>query len=88
MKIIKRLLFGFLLIAVTNSSFAQTNGYDTTQYYGKMNWIYYNVNTSLVTTGLLRDYGIDFLNLDNYTGIPTSSKYIIGSAFKDRSPNF
>ena len=68
MKKIKRFLFGILLIAATNSSFAQTNGYDTTQYYGKMNWIYYNVNTSLVTTGLLRDYGIDFLNLDNYSG--------------------
>ncbi|MBS1736112.1 MAG: hypothetical protein JSS98_05830 [Bacteroidetes bacterium] len=51
----------FLLFAV-NTSFSQTYGYDTTQYYGKMNWIYYNVNTSLVTTGLLRDYGIDFLD--------------------------
>ena len=60
MKKIKQLLFGFLMIAATNSSYAQTYGYDTTQYYGKMNWIYYNVNTSLVTTGLLRDYGIDF----------------------------
>lgn len=56
-----------MLLSV-NLSFSQTNGYDTTQYYGKMNWIYYNVNTSLVTTGLLRDYGIDFLNLDNYSG--------------------
>lgn len=78
MKKIKHLLFSIFLIATTNSSYAQTYGYDTTQYYGKMNWIYYNINTSLVTTGLLRDYGIDFLNLDNYTGSTLNDHFVAG----------
>lgn len=47
-------------------SYAQT--YDTTQYFGKMNYIFQNVNKSLVTSGFLKDYGIEFLNLDNYKG--------------------
>ncbi|MDP1764833.1 MAG: hypothetical protein Q8L07_13200 [Sediminibacterium sp.] len=50
------------------SSDIQCQTYDTTQYYGKMNYVFANVNKTLVTTGLLKDYGIDFLNLDNYTG--------------------
>lgn len=46
----------------------QSQSYDTTQYYGKMNYVFQHVNKSQITTGLLRDYGIEFLNLDNYTG--------------------
>ncbi|RWZ85748.1 MAG: T9SS type A sorting domain-containing protein [Hydrotalea sp. AMD] len=48
------------------TGYSQT--YDTTQYYGKMNNVFANINKIPITTGLLRDYGIDFLNLDNYTG--------------------
>ncbi len=47
---------------------AQSQSYDTTQYYGKMNYVFHHVNKSQIATGLLRDYGIEFLNLDNYTG--------------------
>ncbi|MBN8835527.1 MAG: hypothetical protein ABS68_04555 [Niastella sp. SCN 39-18] len=47
---------------------ANAQSYDTTNYYGKMNYVFHYVNKSLVTTGMLRDYGIEFLNLDNYTG--------------------
>jgi len=39
---------------------------DTTQYDGKINDVFANINKTPITTGLLRDYGIDFLNLDNY----------------------
>lgn len=46
----------------------QAQSYDTTQYYGKMNYVFHHVNKSQISTGLLRDYGIEFLNLDNYTG--------------------
>jgi hypothetical protein len=78
MKIFKTIILSIIMLLSFNSSFSQTNGYDTTQYYGKMNWIYYNVNTSLVTTGLLRDYGIDFLNLDNYTGTALNDSNFVG----------
>lgn len=57
------LLAGFLLIKTSN---AQT--YDTTTHYGKMNFIFNNISHTQITTGLLRDYGIDFLSLDDYTG--------------------
>lgn len=50
----------------TSSLFSQS--YDTTQYYGKMNYVFQNVDKAPITTGLLRDYGIEFLNLDNYQG--------------------
>ena len=48
---------------------AYSQSYDTTNYYGKMNYVFHHVNKSQITTGLLRDYGIEFLNLDNYAGV-------------------
>jgi hypothetical protein len=48
---------------------ANTQTYDTTQYYGKMNYVFQYVDKIQITTGFLRDYGIEFLNLDNYQGI-------------------
>ncbi|HEX7847915.1 MAG TPA: hypothetical protein VF476_19075, partial [Chitinophagaceae bacterium] len=47
---------------------ARSQTYDTTQYYGMMNYVFHHVDKSQVATGLLRDYGIEFLNLDNYIG--------------------
>ena len=47
---------------------AKSQTFDTTQYYGKMNYVFEHVYKNLVSTGLLRDYGIEFLNLDNYSG--------------------
>lgn len=66
MKKIFTLLAMTLLLLTRNDVYAQT--YDTTNYYGKMNYIFQYVDKSQVTTGLLRDYSIDFLNPDNYTG--------------------
>ena len=48
------------------SSFAQS--YDTTQFYGKNNFLFQHIDKTPISTGLLRDYGIDFQELDNYTG--------------------
>lgn len=47
----------------------QSQSYDTTNYYGKMNYVFHYVDKGLVNTGMLRNYGIEFLNLDNYTGV-------------------
>ena len=62
----KKIFLFITTIVIINFCKAQT--YDTTTYYGKMNFIFNNISHTQITTGLLRDYGIDFLNLDNYTG--------------------
>lgn len=62
----KFLCFFVSLFWLMNSSYAQN--YDTTKYYGKMNYIFHYTDKTIVTSGILRDYGIEFLNLDNYTG--------------------
>ena len=49
--------------------FTNAQVYDTTQYYGKMNYVFHHVNKTPITTGLLKDYGIEFLNFDNYNGL-------------------
>lgn len=59
------ILFGVILCFVLS---AQAQSFDTTNFYGKMNYLYANINKAPITTGLLRDYGIDFQNLDLYTG--------------------
>jgi hypothetical protein len=45
---------------------AMAQTYDTTTYYGKMAYIFNNIDRTPITTGLLRDYGIDFMNLKIY----------------------
>jgi hypothetical protein len=57
-----------LLMSITILSASQAQTYDTTTYYGKMNFIFNNISHTQITTGLLRDYGIDFLSPDDYTG--------------------
>lgn len=76
MKFLKPLLLNAFLFVLINVSSAQT--YDTTQYYGKMNYVFTNVDKSLITTGILKDYGIEFLNLDNYTGAVLHDSNYVG----------
>src|SRR6266700_5149819 len=76
MRRIKPLFQSMIMLFFVQVSFAQT--FDTTQYYGKMNFIFQNVNTSSINTGMLRDYGIDFLNLDNYTGAMLNDSNFVG----------
>lgn len=66
MKIIKKYLVVFLLLAFASANAQQ--GYDTTTFYGKMNYTFAPLNKAFINTGLLREYGIDFENPDNYTG--------------------
>ncbi len=66
MQSLKKMLFGICLFMSIQQAYAQA--YDTTTFYGKMNFTFGNLNKSLVTTGFLREYGIDFLHLENYDG--------------------
>ncbi|HUZ57411.1 MAG TPA: T9SS type A sorting domain-containing protein [Hanamia sp.] len=71
----KKFLLLIISFIVISSLKAQT--YDTTTYYGKMDFIFNNISHTQITTGLLRDYGIDFLNLDDYTGkVLNDSNYV------------
>jgi hypothetical protein len=62
MKKLSALLVGITLLVI------KMHAQDTSTYFGKMNYVFNYVDKSPITTGLLRDYGIEFLNLDNYTG--------------------
>ena len=59
----KRFLLLVITIAFINGTKAQT--YDTNTYYGKMAYTFNNLNKTQITTGLLRDYGIDFTSPDD-----------------------
>jgi len=61
-------IYSFFIGILMLMSPIHAQSYDTTQYYGKMNHIFHYLNKSLVSSGMLRDYGIEFLNLDHYTG--------------------
>jgi len=41
---------------------------DTTTHYGLMNYVFANVNKTPISTGILREYGIDFADLSQYNG--------------------
>jgi hypothetical protein len=66
MKIIKTMLTSISLFMSVLVSFGQV--YDTTTFYGKMNFTFGNLDKTQIGTGLLREYGIDFVNLENYDG--------------------
>jgi hypothetical protein len=64
MKKLTVISFGLLFLFINTNE----QSYDTTQYYGKMNYVFQYIDKGQITTGFLRDYGIEFLNLDNYQG--------------------
>ncbi len=64
MKQLTTFCISIMLCIVT--SFAQS--FDTTQFYGKNNFLFEHIDKTPISTGLLRDYGIDFQELDNYRG--------------------
>ena len=57
-----------LLVSIILFTTAKSQTIDTTTYSGKMNYLFQNIDQTPITSWLLRDYGINFLNLDNYTG--------------------
>lgn len=67
MKIFKCLIM-VIIILTTNVFCLKVQTFDTTRYYGKMNYVFANVDKSQVTTGMLIDNGIEFLDLENFTG--------------------
>ncbi len=60
----KKIFLISLSLLILNLLNAQTT-YGTSSYYGKMNYIYAHVDKSAIPTGLLLDYGIDFMEVSN-----------------------
>src|ERR1700749_4407222 len=57
-----------LLLVISMLVMSFCHAQDTTTHYGKMDYILEHVNHTQITTGLLRDYGIDFANPDVFNG--------------------
>ena len=55
-----------ILCLFCENIFAQTET-DTT-FFTQMNYIYTNVDKSKTPYGILRDYGMEFTNIENYNG--------------------
>jgi hypothetical protein len=66
MKLLHQLLMGVLLLCLNLTAWAQTET-DTT-FASQMNYIFANVEKNRVPYGILRDYGMEFTNMDNYNG--------------------
>lgn len=67
----------------SNYTFAQTET-DTT-FFTQMNYIFAHVDKSKVPYGILRDFGMEFTNIENYNGTATlaDSNYTDVDAFWD-----
>src|SRR5690606_12506295 len=63
----------YLSLFFVHLSFAQ----DTTSFYGMSQYIFAHVDRSQINTGLMSDYGMEFLELANYDGtILADSNYV------------
>lgn len=84
----KKLYKRFILILISglllsNISMGQTE--TDTAFFSQMNYIFAHVDKSKVPHGILRDFGMEFTNLENYSGTAplADSNYADVSAFWD-----
>lgn len=64
----------FLLLFLIKTIKAQ----DTTSFYGKSQYIFEHVDKNQISSGLLSEYGIEFLELANYNGTVLSDSNYVG----------
>ncbi len=64
----KKIFIVVLVLLSFGTTHAQTSNFDSTSFYANSNAVYGNLDKTKITTGLLREYGIDFINQDNYNG--------------------
>lgn len=62
---------------VTTNNPGSTPIVTNTAFGDQVNSIFQPLNRSVVTTGLLRDYGIDFTDIGRYNGVRTTTNYMI-----------
>ncbi len=67
------LLFSFLTLCIFKS-FSQDS---PDAFYNRVSYVFQHVDTSPVTTGLLLDCGVEFMNLGNFDGVAlTENNYV------------
>ena len=64
----KKVLIIIFCLFIFNNVFSQTSFFDSTSFFANSNLIYGNLDKTKITTGILREYGIDFINQDNFNG--------------------
>lgn len=67
-----------LLLSLILCWACQTLAQDTTSYYGKSQYIFQLVDRSQISSGLLSEYGVEFLNLANYNGTLLTDSNFVG----------
>jgi hypothetical protein len=73
----KRIFLSLLLSVVISFSTYSQNTEDS--FALRINYIFQDVDKNQIPTGILSDYGIDFLNLDNYTGQQLHDSNYVGN---------
>lgn len=58
------------------------NDPDLTKFTSDMNHIFQLVDKNTVSSGLLKDYGLEFMNMSAFDGIPADSNYVDMSTWK------
>ena len=83
MKLLKQLLVGMLLLCLKLPSFAQAE--TDTSFAAQMNSIFANLEKTRIPYGILKDYGMEFTNLNQFNGKAalSDSNYTDGSTFWD-----
>ena len=71
MKSIKQILIS---IAVLCSFGLSAQDLDSL-FVSRMNYIFQHVNRSTVASGLLKDYGLEIIDIASYNGVPADSNY-------------
>jgi hypothetical protein len=67
------LIIGILAVVVVRQPAAAQ---DLSAYYSKMDSVFYYVDRSSVSSGLLADYGIAFVDFTAFDGVPSDTNYV------------
>ena len=73
-KLFKKILFAFMMLAVSISSFSQAE--INTEFSTRMNYVFGQLDKSRIPTGLLLDYAMEFASLGNYNGVLTDTNKV------------
>ncbi len=82
----KRKIFILPLAFLFSVLYSNAQLYDSTGYYNQMNYIFAPLDKSQITSGLLKDYSIEFNNWDNFIGAQTLVKVYTRNKFQALLP--
>ena len=71
MKTIKQILIGMAMLSCFGLHAQDLDS----AFVPRMNYIFQHVNSNTVASGLLKDYGLEFIDIAAYNGVPADSNY-------------